>query len=126
MFITDAYAAAEAAPTLIESGSLSGTLIQLALILLIFYFLLIRPMKKREQAHNAMVEALKVGDKVITNGGIYGTVSKIDGMRISLEVAPNMNIDFDRMAISGVLPKEDKKADGAKAKKQNNKNKGTK
>ena len=122
MFITDAYAAA---PAMIESGSLAGTLMQLALILLIFYFLLIRPMKKREQAHNAMVEALKIGDKVLTNGGIYGTVAKIEGLKISLEVAPDVNIVFDRMAISAVLPAEEKKS-VAKSKKTNNKNKGTK
>lgn len=122
MLITDAYAAA---PAMIESGSLAGTLMQLALILLIFYFLLIRPMKKREQAHHAMVEALKIGDKVLTNGGIYGTVAKIDAMKISLEVAPDVNIVFDRMAISAVLPEEEKKP-AAKSKKTNNKNKGTK
>lgn len=122
MFIADAYAAT---PAMIESGSLAGTLMQLALILLVFYFLLIRPMKKREQAHNAMVEALKVGDKVLTNGGVHGTVTKIDGMKIALEVAPDVNVVFDRMAIAGVLPQEDKKP-AAKSKKTNNKNKGTK
>ncbi len=125
MFINDAYAAA--APALMEGDSIAGTLMQLGLILLIFYFLLIRPMKKREQAHNAMVESLKVGDKVVTNGGIYGTVSKINGMQISLEVAPDVHVVFDRMAISGVLTAEEKKTDVAKTKsKAVIKNKGKK
>ena len=61
MFINDAFAAATPAA---ETGTLGGTLVQLALILLIFYFFLIRPQQKKMREHAAMVEALKVGDKV--------------------------------------------------------------
>lgn len=112
MFISDAYAAA--APALTDSNSLAGTVIQLALILLIFYFLLIRPMKKREAEHNTMVEALKAGDNVVTNGGIHGTVAKINGMQVELEIAPNVIITVERMAVSGVIQPETKKESASK------------
>ena len=125
MFINDAYAAA--APALTDSNSLAGTIIQLALILLIFYFLLIRPMKKREVEHNSMVEALKVGDKIMTNGGIYGTISKINGLQIELEIAPNVVNTVDRMAVHTVLNPENKSSKtaskSATTKKSPNKNK---
>jgi preprotein translocase subunit YajC len=112
MFISDAYAAA--APALTDSNSLAGTVIQLALILLIFYFLLIRPMKKREAEHNTMVEALKAGDNVVTNGGIHGIVAKVNGMQVELEIAPNVVITVERMAVSGVIQPETKKESASK------------
>lgn len=104
MFISNAYAAAAA--TAAESGNLGGTLIQLALILLIFYFLLIRPQQKRNKAHQDMVEALKAGDKVMTTGGIYGTVRKIKDNEISLEIAQDVIITVERMAVNNVVTAE--------------------
>lgn len=106
MFISEAFAAAGTAGA--ESGSLAVTLTQLGLILLIFYFFLIRPQTKKIKEHTAMVEALKVGDKVITNGGIYGTVVKINGAEISLEVASGVNIAVDRMYIGGLAAPQNK------------------
>ncbi len=103
MFISNAYAAAATAA---ESGNLGGTLIQLALILLIFYFLLIRPQQKRNKAHQDMVEALKAGDKVMTTGGIYGTVRKIKDNEISLEIAQDVVITVERMAVNNVVTAE--------------------
>lgn len=107
MFINDAYAAAATAA---QGSALSGTLIQLALILLIFYFLLIRPQQKRNKAHQDMVAALKVGDKVMTNGGVYGTVTKVNGTELSLEIAPDVNIKIERMAISSLIVEKNKSA----------------
>ncbi len=107
MFINDAYAAAATAA---QGSALSGTLIQLALILLIFYFLLIRPQQKRNKAHQDMVAALKVGDKVMTNGGVYGKVTKVNGTELSLEIAPDVNIKIERMAISSLIVEKNKSA----------------
>jgi len=114
MFISEAFAAAGTAAEA-GNGSLAVTLTQLGLILLIFYFFLIRPQQKKIKEHSAMVEALKVGDKVITNGGIYGTVAKINGMEIVLEVAANVNIVVDRMYIGGLAATETKPADKTNA-----------
>ena len=112
MFISDAIAAT--APVA-ETGNLSGTLIQLALILLIFYFLLIRPQQKRNKAHQDMISALKVGDKVMTTGGIYGTVKKLQDEQILLEIAPNVEIKIERMAVH-MVQNETKKVTQSKTK----------
>jgi preprotein translocase subunit YajC len=111
MFINNAFAAAE--PVVNAGGGLGATLMQLGLILLIFYFLLIRPQQKRVKEHNDMVNALKVGDKVLTNGGIYGRVSKLNGSELSLEVAPNVEISVERMAVNSVITED--KAPSAEA-----------
>lgn len=110
MLINDAYAAAE--PMMTSAGSLSGTFIQIALILLIFYLLLFKPQQKRMREHRAMVEALKIGDRIVTSGGIYGTVKKLNGSEISIEIAPNVDIEIDRMSVSGLVekPQTDAKA----------------
>jgi preprotein translocase subunit YajC len=111
MFINNAFAAAE--PVVNAGGGLGATLMQLGLILLIFYFLLIRPQQKRVKEHNDMVNALKVGDKVLTNGGIYGRVSKLNGSELSLEIAPNVEISVERMAVNSVITED--KAPSAEA-----------
>jgi len=106
MFINDAFASAADS---VSAGSLGGTLTQLALILLIFYFLLIRPQQKKIAEHNAMIQALKIGDKVLTNGGIYGKITKIAETEITLEIAENVNIIVDRMSIGGLVLDDKKK-----------------
>lgn len=101
MFINDALAATTTAA--VDNSGLSGTLIQLALILLIFYFFLIRPQQKKIKEHSAMIEALKVGDKVLTGSGIYGKITKIKDTEIALEIAPGVEIMIDRMSVGGVV-----------------------
>ena len=107
MFINEAYAAAQ---PVAEAGSVSGTFIQLGLILLIFYFFLIRPQQRKIKEHADMVQALKVGDNVLTNGGIYGKIAKVEDREVSLEVASGVVIKVDRMSISGVVVSEKEKA----------------
>ncbi len=106
MLINDALAAT--APAM-QSGSFGATLVQLALIMLIFYFLLVRPQQKKIREHNNFVENLKIGDRVITNGGLYGKVAKTNGMEITLEVAENVKVVVDRMAIATLAVAEDPK-----------------
>lgn len=115
MFINDVYAAT--APAM-QGGSLGATLVQLALILLIFYFLLVRPQQKKIKEHNELIDNLKIGDRVITNGGLYGKIAKTNGMEITLEVAENIKVVVDRMAIATLAVAEDPKEKAAeKAKK---------
>ncbi len=120
MLINDAYAAAQPA---MQGGSLGATLIQLALILLIFYFLLVRPQQKKIKEHNELVENLKIGDRVITNGGLYGKVAKANGMEITLEVAENVKVVVDRMAIATLAVAEDPKEKAAEKKAEPKKTK---
>ena len=67
-----------------------GQFIPLILIFVIFYFFLIRPQQKKVKDHKAMVEALKRGDKVITSGGIVGTVERIiDNEKVEVKISDN-------------------------------------
>ena len=77
MLISDALAQTGNAAEVFASNSVSGTLIQLGLIFVIFYFLLIRPQQKKIREHENMLNAIKKGDKIITGGGVFGTVVKV-------------------------------------------------
>ena len=78
------------------------TMVPMVAIFAIFYFLLIWPVRKRQKALQALVEGLKRGDKVVTNGGIYGEVSAVEGPVVHLKVADNLKIRVAKSAISGL------------------------
>ena len=86
--------------------------IPLILIFVIFYFFLIRPQQKRVKDHKAMVEALKRGDKVITSGGILGTVERIiDNEKVEVKISDNVNVEVVRATgiqslVSSIEPKK--------------------
>ena len=92
-----------------------GQFIPLILIFVIFYFFLIRPQQKKVKDHKAMVEALKRGDKVITSGGIVGTVERvIDNEKVEVQISDNVNVEIVRTTgIQGLVnatnPTEQKK-----------------
>jgi len=76
-------------------GSGIGQFIPLILIFVIFYFFLIRPQQKKVKEHKAMVEGLKRGDRVITSGGITGTVERlIDNDKVVVEIAENVKVEI--------------------------------
>lgn len=66
----------------------------------IFYFMLWRPQKQQQEKRKEMLDALKVGDKVITVGGMLGEITKIDDKRVTLKLAENVEIEFLRTAVS--------------------------
>ncbi len=82
-----------------------GQFIPLILIFVIFYFFLIRPQQKKVKEHKAMVQALKRGDKVITSGGITGTVERIiDNDKVEVVIAENVKVEIIRSTgIQGLL-----------------------
>ena len=86
-------------------GSGIGQFIPLILIFVIFYFFLIRPQQKKVKEHKAMVESLKRGDKVITSGGITGTVERIiDNDKVEVEISENVKVEVIRQTgIQGLL-----------------------
>ena len=89
-----------------------GQFIPLILIFVIFYFFLIRPQQKKVKDHKAMVEALKRGDKVITSGGILGTVERIiDNEKVEVKISDNVNVEVVRVTgiqslVSSIEPKK--------------------
>ncbi|MBO8163861.1 MAG: preprotein translocase subunit YajC [Brevibacillus sp.] len=78
-------------------------LLPIIIMFVIFYFLLIRPQQKRNRERNAMLAALKKGDKVITIGGIHGTIQDLDDSTVTLRIAHNVNVTFDRGAVNSVV-----------------------
>ena len=79
------------------SGSGIGQFIPLILIFVIFYFFLIRPQQKKVKEHKLMVEGLKRGDKVITTGGIIGSVERIiDNEKVEVKISENVSVEIVR------------------------------
>ena len=76
----------------------------LVVIMVIFYVLLILPAQRRQKKSAEMVSALKTGDKVITNGGIYGTIVGLEGEAVQLRIADQVKIKVARSAIAALQP----------------------
>ncbi len=82
------------------SGSLISMLVMFGAVILIMYFLMIRPQQKRQKEHQKMLDNLKKGDKVITTAGIHGTITDIDGSSMILQVSDNVKITFEKSSIA--------------------------
>jgi preprotein translocase subunit YajC len=80
----------------------------LVLIFVVFYFLLIRPQQKKQKEHRAMLDAVRRGDRVVTGGGILGTVSKVvSPEEVEVDLAPNVRVRVLRSTITSILTKPD-------------------
>jgi preprotein translocase subunit YajC len=104
MFISSAFA--QTAPA--AGGDMQSTLMSmlpLALMFVVLYFVMIRPQMKKQKEHAAMIAALAKGDEVITGGGLLGKVSKMGDTFLGLEVSPGVEIQVQRSAVIQVLPK---------------------
>jgi preprotein translocase subunit YajC len=97
-------AAAQAAGAPAQGSMLTGLLFPVAMIV-VFYFLLIRPQSKRAKEHKNMLGALEVGSEVATSGGIIGKVTEISEQFVAVEIAPGVVVKTQRHTISQVLPK---------------------
>ena len=100
-FISDALAQAEGAPA---GDPLLGLLFPIGLII-ILYFLMIRPQIKRQKEHKRLVEGLGMGDEVVTMGGVAGRITELGDNFAQVEVADNVVIKVRRQAVEAVLPK---------------------
>lgn len=78
-------------------------LVQMVLIFAIFYFLLIRPQAKERQRHDQMLQKIKKGDEIVTNGGIIGTIVHVEEKRLTIKTAENTRLTVDRSRIAAVL-----------------------
>ena len=102
-FISDAMAAAGGAP----AGQADGTfsLVMIAAIFVLFYFMLIRPQNKRAKEHRELIGNLKKGDEIITSGGVLAKVTDLNEQYLKASVADGVEIKIQRNAVSAVIPK---------------------
>lgn len=100
-----------------SSASMASSVIMFAAIIAIFYFLIYRPQKKRDKEAKAMLAAMKKGDKVVTIGGIHGTIVTVKDKTVVIKVDDSARIEFSKEAISSVVSKDAVKAAPAKEKK---------
>ena len=102
MLISSAHAQAQAA------GQAGGGFEQMFIIFAMFavlYFFMIRPQQKQAKEHKAMVEGLAKGDEVITQGGMAGRITKVSDDFVTVAIAENVEVQFQRAAVAVVLPK---------------------
>lgn len=99
-----APAMAQAAPAA-GQPSMMGTLLFPVVLIAIMYFLMIRPQIKRQKEHRAMVEKLAVGDEVITNGGVAGTIRQVGESFVTVEIADGVQVKVQKAAVGNVLPR---------------------
>jgi len=90
-----------------SQGSPWGAFLPLVFILVIFYFLLILPAQRQRKRQQQMLTALKSGDKVVTSGGIYGTIVGLKDDVVQLRIADQVRIEVARSAIAGHQPKKE-------------------
>ena len=81
------------------------SLVPLVIMFGIFYFLLIRPQQKKAKEHKALLEALKKGDHVVTAGGMHGKISAVEDNIVTIEVANNVNIKFNKAHVAAIIDK---------------------
>lgn len=86
-------------------GSGFGAFIPLILMFAIFYFLLIRPQQKKAKQHRALVSGIKKGDRIVSSGGLHGTVTGVTDDVVTVEIAPKIRVKISRSSISGVTGK---------------------
>jgi len=112
--ISDAVAAAtQAAGTAASSasgaassqGSILSMLPMLAAIVFVFYFLLIRPQKKRQKEHNRLISEITKGDEVVTNAGLLGKIVRMTDDFVILNVSEGVDVTVQKSAIANALPK---------------------
>jgi preprotein translocase subunit YajC len=91
----------------------SGFLFIIIIAFLLIYLIVVRPQKRRQNEQRQLVSDLRVGDEVLTAGGIYGTISQVADERVTVEIAPKLEVEVSRRAIAGVTrePEEDEAAE---------------
>ncbi len=93
-------------PILLQQGgaeSLLSSLLPFLLIILIFYFLIIRPQQKKQKERQKLLEGIKKGDKVVTAGGIHGTVEGIEDNTLLIKVSESVKLKFERSAVTTII-----------------------
>ena len=120
MFINNAFAL-DGVPAS-TGASIAGTFIQILLIFLVFYILLIRPQQKKLKQREADLNAIKIGDKVLTGGGLYGIVRAVKDEEITLEISKGVDVTANRWTIRDVIKDKVETSAPKKSKNKGKKN----
>jgi preprotein translocase subunit YajC len=121
MLISAAYAQGTGITGLFDNQSALIQFLPLVLIFVVFYFLLIRPQQRKAKDHKTMLDALRRGDRVVTGGGIIGTVARVENPEeVTVDIADGVRVRVLRSTISSVLAKPDPAAarDAAKQREE--------
>lgn len=103
MFVTPAYAQAAGAPGI---GDFAGMILPLVMIMVVFWFLLIRPQQRKLKEHQELLKKINRGDTIITSGGLIGRVTKVvDDHELQVEVGENVKVRILRSGVSDVRAK---------------------
>ena len=89
-----------------EGGSPWIQLVPFALVLAIFYFIILLPMKRKQQKVQEFIDGLKVGDKVVTTGGIHGQITRLGDVSVQVQIADKVRVEVARAAIGGYQGQE--------------------
>lgn len=106
----------DGAATAAAQGSGASSILMLVIFVAIFYFLLIRPQKKRDKEQKEMLASMKKGDKIVTIGGIRGTIAVVKENTVVIKVDDNARIEFNKSAISQILNAKPVEADSEEKK----------
>ena len=120
MLISAAYAQGTGITGIFDNQSALIQFLPLVLIFVVFYFLLIRPQQRKAKDHKTMLDALRRGDRVVTGGGIIGTVARVENPEeVTVDIADGVRVRVLRSTISSVLAKTGpgRDARGGKAKR---------
>ncbi|MDF1781919.1 MAG: preprotein translocase subunit YajC [Alcanivoracaceae bacterium] len=105
LFIQSAYAADTAAQAPGNPGEAMFSWLMIGGMMVLFYFLLIRPQNKRAKEHRELVGAIAKGDEVITSGGMLGKVAKVTDEYVVIEIANGLEIKLQKASVQATLPK---------------------
>ena len=86
-----------------STTGLLGSLLPFLLIILVFYFLILRPQQKRQKERQKLLESIKKGDKVITSGGLHGVVEGLEDKTVLVKIADNLKVKVERSAVTTIV-----------------------
>lgn len=101
LFLALAQTTAPATPGV--GGGLGGFIVPMTLMLVIMYFLMIRPQRKRAADQQRLIASMKTGDKVVTSAGIHGLISNVKDTTVIVKVADNVKIEMEKSAVATVI-----------------------
>ncbi|MDH4474934.1 MAG: preprotein translocase subunit YajC [Verrucomicrobiaceae bacterium] len=96
-----------AGPGAAPGGLLGNPLVFMVLMIVMMYFLLIRPQRKRQQEHESLIKSLSVGDHVVMSGGEHGIVTSLHEKTLKVKIADNVKVEYERSSVGTVIKKSD-------------------